>query len=427
MSKQKKKKKTIFVDAEEEERSHLDSNLMRTFNDFNQLSISIKHKHLRSKYFHNLNLLIEPLIKKYNEIGNIDFDEKQAYELSKKLKLFSFQRRGETNIKYKLDPRHTKVLLMLRSRLDYLLSAYNKSLNQLEMEDLKAEELQDFLLPEKERIIGKQSVYSFWRSVNLIYNSFYCLRYTKILERYIQRLWNRCGFFMCVRSTSGMILNDPLFCVVDSKRIYHNINFDFIENCDWYFHQVQMMFEMYNELVHYNLKNPDEDIIYPISKRRDLLNWMFKEVSGSFLQATEQMMQTWIFDVYLNPGEKERFKSEERHSDPTPFNIITKYRRGKFDELSDIFELKTPLETIVKRYLDAFDKIENEEKKKIQQQDENTNKSKKEEEEEKKNQGKEEEEEEVNVFDTLVFLNQSNHAIFVEEELKKKRFISMEK
>lgn len=369
------KRRITYIDTEKKELLKFESNELRTISDFvalREIPTQSELNYLRSEYFHKAMILLESFLSNKDKIMNII----KAKELSSMWKWYYTWKRNETK-----DIEHRLIFFALRSRLDFLINIKNNInendintvANELEINDKKQDELKHFLkVGSIETLIIDSTVSSFWRMFNLITNKFYCLRYNSIFERHYERLYLCYGRLISLRLRKDpkRIFADPIYCTYDKVSGYRFTNKYFMETCEPIFNDIQRTFEIYkimlNGTVHLNHdlglstnnnNNSASEIQYPVEKRKQFLSWLFEQIQGNFLEPSENEVQRYIYKLHLNPGEEERFRLEDRHSDPTPYNMISKYRRQHFDELADIFEKEQPLHDLVQRYMDIFNSL----------------------------------------------------------------------
>ena len=309
---------------------------------------------LRSEYIHKANVLIEEHANK----NKLDCTVENLTKISNHWRKYSIWNRKN------LDKEHKTALFCIRTRIDFILSKIQdpKDIPEyaMEKEDLQNDTLREYL--KSKDSISQYTVYTFIRSIRLLLEKFYELRYSPILKRHLKRLYLRCGRFMMFRSQSNKIFNDPIYCMLDQQTGFYSIKKYFIEKHDCIFHEIELKFEIFENLIGNDLSVNTNDLQYSFTQRKTLLNWLFDQVKGPFLDPTERYIQKFLFSLHVNPGELELFIQEDKHSEPTPYNLMAKFRRSHFDDLADVFESTTPLNDIIQKYLTIFDKIENKNK-----------------------------------------------------------------
>lgn len=332
-----------YVDAELEEEKNIEQAELTTLLHFQFVDIPKKSCFARSHYFHKAMLLIEEKLivekAKTKTIERLDLAQNFL------LKLEMFHRYHRMSI----DKEHRLILFCLIARLTYCTSNYNLKEEQEDHEQCKS-------MLSKHIAVSSSDVYTLWRTVKLTFNSFYCKRYSAVLKRHIYRLYLRCCT-MCVSQTRNSdMMNHPLFCDLDKSSQMWHVNKKYMEECDQIFANAFVVFRLYDKCVAPMLSrvknsNDIEQIDFDPLCKRQLLKWIFDNVKDNFLPPAEEEFQKMIYDLNVNPGETEKFKNEDRLAEPSPYNVIAKYRRPRFDDLLNIFEGETPLNDLVTKYL----------------------------------------------------------------------------
>jgi hypothetical protein len=334
-----------YLDPEAKEEEEMDKAHLDTLFDFQLVEIPVISKCSRSKYFHKLMVLLETTLVPQKISGEISESRHLVKKLYQKIKTYHRIHRSS------LEKEHALVLFSLKARLCYCLKEYDTDAEDDELDKYKM-----YLCNRK--LVRDCDMYTLGRTIKMTFNNFHCTRFCKIFKKHVKRLYLRCAQMTVFQTSNSNLMNDPLFCALDKESNLWHVRKEFMEHCDQTFSAASAEFFLYKRCVEKNLYKEAAQpklITFDIQLKRKLLQWIYDTLTHNFISPSEEQAQLMIYALSLNPGEKEKFVGEDRFADPSPYNIIQKYRRPKFDALLNLFESDTPLTDLVTQYLKRTD------------------------------------------------------------------------
>ncbi len=313
-----------------------------TFFANNPIPFVIEH---RSLHLHSLNVKVEDLISSFENKSVIPETVLIQFE---KISAHLFQH--VIKCRNSMPRKHKMLLWVIRSRIDLIKHSYSlhKSKDYGNIESLAYFEKLGLLISAK--IVQDYTLKELWRSIRLLMEKFNVLKYHDSIRYYVDCLYLCCGKFFILTKTSKRIFDYSLFCEINQETGKYQINDEFIEETErvfYHFHMKLWATECFSwkSVPKLCLKNNH-------LKLQTLHTWFGGKIKQPFLEFIERDLRKEIFKWHLLIGENERFIKEEKFGDPTPYNIIAKWRPEHIDYCLEKLNGKEVVSSIVQNLIE---------------------------------------------------------------------------
>lgn len=356
----------------------------------------------RSFYLHNLNVLIEDLLAGRRESERKTLE--RIYENCTDF-IFTEKTRGELSDEHRVLIWVVRCRLALIVHYLELSEARKKekrarkrraenghlSTTTRDTEDMETEEdnKEQFPLLESLNLIIPGNIFDYsvkglWRALTILCTKFNKLHYSEELKRYLRCIFLSCSKFMVNVNQNARLFDHPLFIrrhkcgdshVAASYISIFSVNAKFIEETERLFYGFQRSLKIYEMFtfhnptskslrlsletnsdsggVNNNNNDPDTDDSAPQISVNGLRSKVTKPVwlkclesivqmtNGAFSDFIEKRLSTDMPEWNLYVSERERYKKENRYSDPSGYNIIAKYRPESLDKLVEVLNSRS--------------------------------------------------------------------------------------
>jgi len=293
-----------------------------------------KESHSLACYLHNCMLVLECYLKSddptLNE-KNVDL-KKKLVGLKKKIEAYWVMKRNVliNDIKQLIWLVICRLRLLLYKKIGYI-EDY-----PLTMED----ELPDFLLFSGD--VSNYSFLQFWRSLMAFIASFNQTPYSKEFRQYFTRLFYKCVSYIGYSYDDLTMRNFPKLVESLPQKMFMTSEVFWYETERWFFY-VEKRFVMYE-----GLQLIDTTRFHEMYKPGNFIEWLKKFCKTIFRNYIMKQLDSELFEIYVQPGDREKYCYEDTFVVPSAYNIVSKYRPHFLDKISRMLDAEV-IENIIKK------------------------------------------------------------------------------
>lgn len=299
-------------------------------------------EHLRSDYFHRLNVLCEQAVEQSifrNQSKGINIRYLQT--IDDKIKIYVLINRPKMSVDHKI------LYWIVRSRLTLLLAKISGRWNLLMGKIGGFKEIEALSLLISAKPIYEYTLGTFWRTLKLLLSKINSLRWSNELEHFVACLRLCCAKFLIVQESSDVVKYLDFKLFIEEKDGFRKITLNFIKETERIFFGIEKRLHTYHLTSGFKRIN----VACNLGQVQILHAWLHSLISGAvYVDSIKKEFSKRVFHLDLLIGEKERYIEEEKFGEVTVQNIMAQWRVDRIDYLRSVAQ-RDSIEKLLKKVL----------------------------------------------------------------------------